>query len=139
MKKAYDVPEGPPQHPFLYPVIRAGDFVSISDNARLLPGKPPTGESSGWLPDRLTEGGIEAETRQTIDNLRFSFEVAGASFGDVGKVNTFLQDVGRDFHAYNKVYQAYFPEAAPTQTTVGAKIYEPILVEIECVAYAPEG
>ena len=138
MKRAYDVPQGPPQHPFLSAVIRAGDFVFVSGNAGLLPSVPPSGEGSGWMPGGLVEGGIEAETRQTLENIRLSLEAAGASLSDVIKVNTFLRDVDRDFQAYNEVYQEYFPTTPPTRTTVGAKIYGPILVEIECVAYAPE-
>ena len=55
------------------------------------------------------------------------------------KVNTFLRDVDRDFHAHAKVYQEYFPDGAPTLTTVRAQIYGPILVGIECVAHAAEG
>ena len=39
MKKMYDVPEGPPQHPFLSPVIWAGDFVFVSGNAGVFPGQ----------------------------------------------------------------------------------------------------
>ena len=54
------------------------------------------------------------------------------------KVNSYLRDVDRDFHAYNRIYQEFFPSTPPTRTTVGAKIYGPILVEIECIAYAPE-
>jgi 2-aminomuconate deaminase len=137
MKRVCDVPKGPRLHPFLSPVIRAGDFVS--GNAGLLPGKPPTGEGSAWMPGDRTEGGIEAETRQTLENLRLSLEAACAGPSDMVKVNTFLRDVDRDFHAYAKVYQEYFPERAPTRTTVRAEIYGPILVEIECVAHAAEG
>ncbi len=137
MKKAYDVPEGPPQHPFLSPVIRAGDFLFVSGNAGLLPGEPPSGQGNDWMPGALVEGGIEAETRQTLENIGLALEAAGASLGDVVKVNAFLRDIDRDFHAYNAVYQEYFSEVPPTRTTVGAKIYGPILVEIDCVAYAP--
>lgn len=138
MKRAYDVPDGPPQHSFLSPVIRAGDFLFVSGNAGLLPDVGPSGEGSDWMPGGLIAGGIEAETRQTLENIRRALQAAGASLGDVIKVNSYLRDVDRDFHAYNHVYQEYFPETPPTRTTVGAKIYGPILVEIECVAYLPE-
>ena len=137
MKQVFDVPEGPPQHPFLSPVIRAGDFLFVSGNAGLLSGKPPTGAGDDWMPGGLIDGGIEAETRQTLENIRIALEAAGAGLEDVIKVNSFLRDVDRDFHAYNAVYQEYFPTSPPTRTTVGAKIYGPILVEIECIAYAP--
>ena len=136
-KQVFSVPGGPPEHPFLSPVIRAGDFLFVSGNAGLLPDVAPSGEDAGWMPGGLIEGGIEAETRQTLTNIRLALEAAGASLSDVVKVNTFLRDVDRDFHAYNAVYQEFFPSTPPTRTTVGAKIYGPILVEIECVAYSP--
>jgi 2-iminobutanoate/2-iminopropanoate deaminase len=138
MKRVYQVPDGPPEHPFLSPVIRAGDFVFVSGNAGLLPGLPPTGEGDTWIPGALVEGGIEAETRQTLDNIKLALAAAGAGLDDVVKVSSFLRDIDRDFHAYNQVYLEYFPSEPPTRTTVGVKIYGPILVEIECVAYAPE-
>lgn len=137
MKQIFQVPDGPPEHPFLSPVIRAGDFVFVSGNAGLLPGRPPSGEGSTWTPGGLVEGGIVAETRQTLENIRLALEAAGATLADVVKVNAFLRDVDRDFHAYNEVYLEFFPTEPPTRTTVGVKIYGPILVEIECVAYAP--
>jgi len=138
MKHVYEVPAGPPGHPFLSPVIRAGDFLFVSGNAGLLPGCPPSGEGTNWQPGALVQGGIEAETRRTLENIKLALEAAGGRLEDVVKVNTFLRDVDRDFHAYNKVYLEYFPSEPPTRTTVGAKIYGTILVEIECVAYAPE-
>ena len=138
MKRVYEVPDGPPGHPFLSPVIRAGDFLFVSGNAGLLPGSPPTGDDGSWQPGALVEGGIEAETRQTLENIKTALEAAGGRMSDVVKVNTFLRDVDRHFHAYNEVYLEYFPTEPPTRTTVGAKIYGNILVEIECVAYAPE-
>lgn len=138
MKRVYEVPDGPPGHPFLSPVIRAGDFVFVSGNAGLLPRSSATADDGSWQPGTLVEGGIEAETRQTLENIKTALEAAGAQLADVVKVNTFLRDVDRHFAAYNKVYLEYFPTEPPTRTTVGAKIYGNILVEIECVAYAPE-
>ena len=83
----------------------------------------------------LVEGGIEAETRQTLENIKIALEAAGASLGDVIKVNSYLRDIDRDFLAYNEVYQEFFPSEPPARTTVGAKIFGNILVEIECIAY----
>ena len=136
-KQVIDVPDGPPAHAFLSPAIRAGDFVFVSGNAGLLPNRPPSGSGSTWLPGQVIDGGIEAETRQTIENLRLTLEAAGASLQDVVKVNTFLRDPDRDFHAYNAVYLEYFPAEPPARTSVGAKIYGNLLIEIECIAYAP--
>jgi len=135
-KTVIEVPKGPPPHNFLSPAIRAGDFVFVSGNAGLLPGKPSSGAST-WQPGELIRGGIEAETRQTLENIKMSLEAAGATLADVVKVNTFLREIDRDFHAYNRVYLEYFPSEPPARTTVGVKIFGEILVEIECVAYAP--
>ena len=43
------------------------------------------------------------------------------------------------FLAYNGVYQTFFPSEPPARTTVQAKIYGPLLVEIEAIAYVPRG
>lgn len=136
-KEVIAVPDGPPPHPFLSPAIRAGDFIFVSGNAALKPKRPPYGSGASWMPGELVEGGIEAETRQTLENLKLALEAAGASMSDVIKVNSFLRDIDRDFLAYNKVYLEYFPSEPPARTTVGAKIYGNILVEIECIAYVP--
>jgi len=137
-KQVVLIPNGPPQQPFLSPAMRAGDFIYVSGNVGLLPGKAAYGEKNkGWMPGELIAGGIEVQTRQTIENLKALLEAAGATLEDIVKVNTFLRDIDRDFHAYNDVYQEYFKVDPPARTTVEAKIYNHILVEIECVAYKP--
>jgi enamine deaminase RidA (YjgF/YER057c/UK114 family) len=130
-------PEGVPRLPFFSPVVRAGDFVFVSGTAGLLPDHAPSGEGAEWSPGKLAEGGIKAETRQALDNIKAALEAAGASLSDVVKVNSYLRDVDLYFHDYNEVYMEYFPEERPTRTTVGAKIYGSILIEIDCVAYVP--
>lgn len=137
-KQVVHVPKGPPEHPFLSPAMRAGDYVYVSGNVGLLPGRPAHGEKGkGWMPGELISGGIEAQTRQTIENLKIVLEAAGAKLEDIVKINTFLRDIDRDFHAYNDTYAEYFKVDPPARTTVEAKILNNILVEIECVAYAP--
>ncbi len=137
-KKVVHVPNGPPEHPFLSPAIRAGDYIYVSGNVGLLPGKPAHGEKGkNWMPGELISGGIVQQTRQTIENLRLVLESEGASLNDIIKVNTFLRDIDRDFHAYNDVYQEYFKVDPPARTTVEAKILNNILIEIECIAYKP--
>jgi 2-iminobutanoate/2-iminopropanoate deaminase len=131
-------PEGVPSLPFFSPVLRAGDFVFVAGTAGLLPGNPPSGEGADWSPGKLVEGGIKAQTRQTLENIKAALEAAGATLADVVKVNTYLRDVDLYFHEYNEVYMEYFPAERPTRTTVGAKIYGQILIEIDCVAYVPE-
>ena len=89
------------------------------------------------MPGEREEGGIEVETRRTLENIKLALEAVGASLADVGRVNAYLRDIDRDFLLYNAVYQCYFPSQPLTRTTVGAKIYGPFLVEIERVAYQP--
>jgi enamine deaminase RidA (YjgF/YER057c/UK114 family) len=136
-KQVVAVPDGAPAFRFLSPAVRAGDLVYVSGHVGLVPGVEPSGEGASWVPGELASGGIRAETRQTLENVKRTLQAAGATLADVVKVNAFLRDVDRDFHAYNEVYLEYFPAEPPARTTVGAKMYGPILVEIECVAYAP--
>ena len=103
----------------------------------LLPGTGESGEGFHWMPGTLIEGGIEAETRQALANIDAILRAAGGSLRDLVKVNTFLRDVDRDFHAYNRVYSEIFPVRPPARTTVQSKIYGPLLVEIEGTAYLP--
>ena len=70
-------------------------------------------------------------------SMREILRAAGGDLTDVVKVNTFLRDVDRDFHGYNKVYAEHFPQRPPARTSIQAKIYGPYLVEIECTAYIP--
>jgi 2-iminobutanoate/2-iminopropanoate deaminase len=66
----------------------------------------------------LVPGGIEAETRQVLTNLREVLRAAGMDYGDVVSVTAFLSDFD-DFEAYNKVYREHFPEDPPARATVG--------------------
>ncbi|MCZ8105066.1 MAG: RidA family protein [Burkholderiales bacterium] len=137
-KQVVLVPNGPPKPLYLSPAVRAGDFIFVSGNVGLLPGRPAYGEKGkDWMPGELISGGIAAETRQTLENVKALLEAAGATLDDVVKVNTLLRDIDRDFHAYNDVYMEYFKGDLPARTTVEAKIYNRTLVEIECVAYKP--
>jgi 2-iminobutanoate/2-iminopropanoate deaminase len=93
----------------------------------------------GWDPEtRQTEPSIEAQTAQTIENLKAILEAAGTSLERVVKVNIYLRDV-TDFDAMNEVYRRYFPTNPPARTTVGVQLArEDLLIEIEMVALLPE-
>jgi 2-iminobutanoate/2-iminopropanoate deaminase len=81
----------------------------------------------------LVDGGVEAQTRQALDNLRACLQAAGCDLEDVVKVTAFLTDLG-DFEAYNAAYREYFDEPYPARTTVGVDLPGGLLVEIEAVA-----
>lgn len=83
---------------------------------------------------QLVEGGIEAETRQTLENLGAILRTAGSSRSQVVKTTVFLQDIA-DFQAMNRVYAEFFGSDPPARTTVQvAALPLGILVEIEAVA-----
>ena len=82
----------------------------------------------------LVEGGIEAQTRQLITNLKHVLEAADSGLNFVVKTTVFLQDM-RDFANMNSVYAEFFPENPPARSTVQvAALPKNALVEIECVA-----
>jgi reactive intermediate/imine deaminase len=67
---------------------------------------------------KIVPGGIEAETRQTLTNIREVLRAAGLDFGDVVNVTAYIADF-KDFDGYNKVYREYFPKDPPARATVG--------------------
>ncbi|MFQ5571120.1 MAG: RidA family protein [Rhodothermales bacterium] len=82
----------------------------------------------------LVEGGIEAETRQAMDNLKAVLEAAGFSMADVVQAQVFLADLN-DFGAMNDVYGTYFGEAPPARAAVQvARVPRDARVEIMMTA-----
>jgi len=83
---------------------------------------------------KTVEGGVEAQTEQTIANLKAVLEAGGSSLADVLKTTCFLADMD-DFAAFNAVYTKYFPAPQPARTTIAAKqLPLGLLVEIEAIA-----
>jgi 2-iminobutanoate/2-iminopropanoate deaminase len=105
---------------------RAGDFIFVTGTG---PIDPVTGE--------LVGDNIEEQTEQTISNISAILEAAGASLGDVVKVNTHLSDLSL-FAGYNTVYARRFPQPYPVRTTVGSDLGHTsgMLIEIDCIAYS---
>ena len=65
-------------------------------------------------------------------------KAAGANLDDVVKVTIFLKNVD-DFAKMNEIYQGYFSEDYPARSTAVTDLVIPnMLVEIECIAYAPQ-
>lgn len=82
----------------------------------------------------LVQGGVEAQTRQVLTNLRYVLETADSGLNSVIKTTVFLQDLA-DFAKMNAVYAEFFPENPPARSTVQvAGLPKGALVEIECVA-----
>lgn len=82
----------------------------------------------------IVEGGVEAQTRQVLTNLKSVLESADSGLKYVVKTTVFLQDMG-DFATMNAVYSEFFPENPPARSTVQvAALPKGALVEIECIA-----
>lgn len=83
--------------------------------------------------------GVEAQTRQSLDNLSHVLDMAGSSLRNVLKVNVFLTDIS-DYDAMNKVYREYFFEDLPARACVEVKgLSTPEKrIEIEVIAFVSE-
>ena len=103
--------------------IRAGDLVFTAGQLGMDPG---TG--------KLVAGGVEAQARQALTNLRAVLEAGGSSLDRVVKVTVFMQDMN-DFKAVNGVYAQFFTHDPPARSAVQVAAL-PLggLVEIEAIA-----
>lgn len=82
----------------------------------------------------LVEGGIEAETRQSLTNLKGVLEAAGTNLANVVKTTVFLRDMN-DFSRMNAVYAEFFKENPPARSTIQAgALPRNGAVEIEVIA-----
>lgn len=82
----------------------------------------------------IVSGGVEAETRQVLTNLKHVLEAANSGLNYVVKTTVFLRDMA-DFPKMNAVYAEFFPENPPARSTVAvAGLPRGVAVEIETVA-----
>ena len=93
---------------------------------------------SGQLPVNPLDGsmpeGIEAQTRQSLDNIFAILKEAGLGADDVAKTCVLLQDI-KDFGAMNAIYAEYFPGTKPARVCYQvAALPKGALVEIDAIA-----
>lgn len=87
----------------------------------------------------IVNGGIEAETRQVLNNLKQVLEAANSGLNYVVKTTVFLRDMA-DFPKMNTVYAEFFPENPPARSTVAvASLPKDVAVEIETIALIAPG
>lgn len=93
---------------------------------------------SGQLPVNPLDGsmpeGIEAQTRQSLDNIFAILKEAGLGADNVAKTCVLLQDI-KDFGAMNAIYAEYFPNDKPARICYQvAALPKGALVEIDAIA-----
>jgi 2-iminobutanoate/2-iminopropanoate deaminase len=83
---------------------------------------------------RLVSGGIEAETRQAMENIRAILERHGSSMSRVIKSTVMLADMA-EWPAMNAVYLEFFPDQLPARSAFGTNgLALGARVEIEALA-----
>jgi len=106
--------------------VRAGDYFFLAGQIGAAPG---TAEP--------VPGGVQAEARQTMENIQAVLARHGASLDDVVKCTVFLADMA-DWPAFNEVYRGFFPNHFPARSALGASgLAKGARVEVECIAYRP--
>jgi len=102
--------------------VRVGNMLYLS-------GKLGTG------PSGLVSGGIKAETKQTLENIRSVLERNGSSLNEVVKCTVMLADMS-EWGAMNEVYVTYFAkDRLPARSAFGVSgLALNARVEIECLA-----
>lgn len=106
--------------------IQVKDFASLLFISGQVGIDPETGE--------CVEGGIQAETRQTLENLKAILHESGATLDDVVKVCVFITDIA-EFEKMNAVYEEFFGDSKPARAAFEvADLAKNFRVEIEAIA-----
>jgi 2-iminobutanoate/2-iminopropanoate deaminase len=108
--------------------VRVGDVLYLSGALGNIPGTR-----------ELVSGGIEAQARQTMENIGAVLKQNGLSFDAIFKCTVMLADMSK-WEDFNKIYLTYFnPDRLPARSAFGANgLAIGAQVEVECWAYAPK-
>ena len=99
---------GPPVGPYSQ-AIKAGGFVFVAGEKGMDP-----------VTKQIVPGGIEPETRQTLENIKTILEEAGSGMDAVVSTFVFMTDLSQ-FSKMNEIYAEYFKRNPPGRTTVEVK------------------
>jgi 2-iminobutanoate/2-iminopropanoate deaminase len=121
-------PFGAPTRPFS-PAVRVGNLIFLSGQI----GTDAASASS----NATVPGGIEAETRQTLENIKATLIAVGSSMDKVVKCTVMMADM-KEWDRMNAVYRTYFTAGRlPARSALGANgLALNARVEIECIATA---
>ncbi|MFK8060729.1 MAG: RidA family protein [Polaribacter sp.] len=104
------------------------DAVQV-DNLYFLTGQIGKNHKIG----KIVEGGIEAETKQTIKNIEAVLKHHNLNLKDVVKCTVILSNI-KDFSKMNTIYRTFFTDNLPARTTFAANLVAGAKIEIEVVA-----
>jgi 2-aminomuconate deaminase len=122
-----------------YPHLkRAGDFVYVSGTSARRQDNTIAGAAVDAMGTTALD--IRVQTRAVIETIREMLAAAGAQLSDLVQVTAYLVNMN-DFGGYNEVYGEFFDSSGPARTTVAVhQLPHPhILIEIQAVAYVPQG
>jgi 2-iminobutanoate/2-iminopropanoate deaminase len=121
----YHTPFGAPTRPFS-PAVQVGDLIFLSGQI----GTDAAATGAG-----VVAGGIEPETKQTLENIKRTLEAIGHTMDDVVKCTVMMADM-REWDRMNAIYRTYFKEGRlPARSALGANgLALGARVEIECIA-----
>jgi 2-aminomuconate deaminase len=122
-----------------YPHLkRAGDFVYVSGTSARRQDNTIAGATVDAMGTTALD--IRVQTRAVIETIRDMLAAVGAQLPDLVQVTAYLVNMN-DFGGYNEVYGEFFDSSGPARTTVAVhQLPHPhILIEIQAVAYVPQG
>ena len=103
------------------PAVRVGNLLFLS------------GQIGTDTTNKLVAGGIQAEARQALNNIKATLEQYGSSIDRVVKCTVFLADI-KDYADFNEIYASYFRARKPARSAMAASgLALDARVEIECI------
>src|SRR5882672_3508355 len=106
--------------------VQLGDTLYVSGQL---------GNQPGTL--ALAAGGMSAEAKQALENMKAILEKHGSSLDQVVKCTVFLADI-KEWPAFNEIYRSYFKANLPARSALAANgLAFNARVEVECIAFVP--
>ena len=106
--------------------VRVGDTLYLSGVVGVVPGEL-----------KVVPGGLAAEARQALGNVRTMLEAQGLGLKNVVKCTVMLADIA-EWGAFNEVYKEFFSAPYPARAAFGASgLALGASVEVECIAAYP--
>ena len=102
--------------------VRVGDVIYLS------------GQIGADSAGRLVPGGLQAEARQALNNIKSTLDKIGSGMDRVVKCTIFLADI-KDYGDFNEIYASYFRARKPARSAFAATgLALNARVEIDCIA-----